>query len=85
MSKEIIVIGAGACGLYASLLLSRLGKKVTILEARERTGGRIHTISDPSFSLPVESGAEFVHGNLGLTKQLLREAGAEYYKLTGRV
>lgn len=82
---DVIVIGAGISGLYAALLLSRQGKKVSILEARDRTGGRIHTIHDPLFALPVEAGAEFVHGDLKLTKKLLCEAGAEYYAIKGNV
>jgi monoamine oxidase len=48
---EIIVIGAGAAGLMAALELLKAGHAVTILEARERTGGRIHTIHE-EFSFP---------------------------------
>lgn len=84
MSAHIIVIGAGACGLYASLLLGRAGNKITILEARDRIGGRIHTVSGLSFGQPVEGGAEFVHGDLPLTKKLLREAGMAYHHTAGR-
>ena len=82
---DIIIIGAGAAGLYAATLLGRQGKKVTMLEARDRTGGRIHTLRDPAFQLPVEAGAEFVHGDLQLTLKLLKEAGIEYYETDGKL
>ena len=62
--ESVIVIGAGAAGLMAAYELSQNGKQVIILEAANRLGGRIHTISDPSFSQPIELGAEFIHGDL---------------------
>jgi monoamine oxidase len=81
---DIIIIGAGAAGLYAGYLLSQKGLKVLILEARETTGGRMQTITSSGFSMPVESGAEFVHGQLSLTLQLLEKAGISYYKIGGK-
>ena len=71
---DVIIIGAGAAGLMAAYTLVRSGKTVTVLEARDRIGGRIHTISS-GFSMPVELGAEFVHGDLPITLGLLKEAG----------
>lgn len=62
MSSDVIVIGAGAAGLCAARTLTRAGVSVTILEARHRIGGRIHTLHDPLLPAPVELGAEFVHG-----------------------
>src|SRR5688500_14739440 len=84
-TTDIIIIGAGATGLMAALELCRAGKKVMILEARDRAGGRIHTENDPAFDLPVELGAEFVHGDLELTIKLLREAGIEFYPARGKL
>ena len=43
-AENIVVIGAGAAGLMAARALGRAGKTVTILEARERCGGRIHPL-----------------------------------------
>ncbi len=80
---EIIIIGAGAAGLYCAKELINAGHQVTIVEARDRAGGRIYTVKDDRFPLPVELGAEFVHGYLALTKQLLKEAEAESYKTKG--
>jgi len=64
MSKDsdAIVIGAGAAGITASIELARAGLAVTILEARDRIGGRIFTLLDPECKTPVEFGAEFIHG-----------------------
>ncbi len=82
---DIIIIGAGIAGLTCAASLARAGKKIIILEARDRTGGRIHTIHNTSFSLPIEEGAEFIHGDLPLTKQLLEKAGIKYDSLSGQV
>jgi monoamine oxidase len=59
---HVVVIGAGASGLTAAAHLSRAGIKVTILEARDRIGGRMFTKKDPSSNAVVELGAEFIHG-----------------------
>ena len=59
---NVIILGAGAAGLSAATELSRAGRKVLILEARERLGGRIFTRYDAVCDVPVELGAEFIHG-----------------------
>lgn len=72
----ILIIGAGAAGLAAAAQLSRAGHEVVVIEARDRIGGRVFTVasadvrlpanrnSSPSLAsnLPIELGAEFVHG-----------------------
>ena len=75
MSQKIIIVGAGAAGLIAATRLAAHGFQVTILEARERVGGRIHTLRE-NFSQFVEAGAEFIHGNQPMTSTLLHQAGA---------
>jgi monoamine oxidase len=59
---DVIVVGAGAAGLAAAAELGRSGLSVTILEGRERIGGRMFTERDPVCQAPVELGAEFIHG-----------------------
>ena len=76
MDADVIVIGAGAAGLMVPFRLARKGKKVVVLEARSRTGGRIQTITAP-FSRPVEAGAEFIHGKLKRTSRLVEQAGVK--------
>jgi len=82
---DVLVIGAGAAGLMAAYKLTQKGKKVTILEARNRTGGRIHTIGHESFFQHAELGAEFVHGDLPVTLSLLDEAGIKYSPANGEM
>ena len=69
---EIIIIGAGASGLSAALRLTDQ-YHVTILEARNRIGGRIHSLDKSEFSSVVELGAEFIHGNLPTTFELIQK------------
>ncbi len=82
-AETIIVIGAGAAGLIAARELARAGKKVTILEARDRCGGRIHPLPSGEFGYPAEGGAEFVHGEAPVTRRLLREAGLATLRIQG--
>lgn len=60
---DVLVIGAGAAGLAASVALEEGGLRVLCLEARDRIGGRILTKHDPLLAMPVELGAEFIHGS----------------------
>lgn len=80
---DIIVMGGGAAGLMTTLELTRKGKKVLLLEARDRLGGRIHTISDNTGKGHLELGAEFIHGDLPVTQSLLKEAGLTFSETKG--
>jgi monoamine oxidase len=73
MDADVVVIGAGAAGLAAARRLARSGRRVVLLEARDRTGGR--AFSRPIEGSPVraELGAEFIHGPAPETMTLLRE------------
>ena len=42
--KKVIVVGAGLAGLAAALQLQRFGVDVAVIEARDRVGGRCHTV-----------------------------------------
>jgi len=84
-NTEILIIGAGAAGLMAAYTLAKAGKKVIILEARNRVGGRIHTLNESSFFMRAELGAEFVHGNLPVTLGLLKEANIAYQPAHGEM
>ena len=65
--NDTIVIGAGAAGLFAARELTRAGKHVVVLEASARVGGRMLTALETSAGVPVELGAEYVHGDAPVT------------------
>lgn len=72
---EVIVAGAGLAGLAAAYELVRMGHRVTVLEARDRPGGRVHTLRDGfDGGLHVEAGAVFVpdhhHHTVGYAREL---------------
>jgi monoamine oxidase len=71
---DVLVIGAGAAGLAASAELARAGRSVLVVEARDRIGGRCLTRRLPGLPVPVELGAEFIHGRPEATFSLLRKA-----------
>lgn len=83
-SSDVIIIGAGVSGLMAAREASKKGRKVIVLEARDRIGGRIFTSSLKSFQKPVEEGAEFIHGELPITEALLKEAKLAHFPMEGR-
>ncbi|NNE65861.1 MAG: FAD-dependent oxidoreductase, partial [Pyrinomonadaceae bacterium] len=59
--QSVIVLGAGLAGLSSALQLAELGHDVTVLEARNRVGGRIFTLRKPfSEGLYTEVGGELV-------------------------
>jgi monoamine oxidase len=59
---DVIIIGAGAAGLAALQELDRARCRVLCLEGRDRIGGRVFTARDEFAPVPIELGAEFVHG-----------------------
>ena len=67
-SKKVLILGAGLAGLVAGYELTQLGHDVTILEARNRPGGRVHTLREPfSDGLYAEEGAARIPTNHDLT------------------
>jgi monoamine oxidase len=84
---DVLIVGAGAAGLLAGLVLADVGRRVVILEARDRIGGRIFTRheswGDPAAFTAMELGAEFIHGLPSSTWALVRDAGLTTYELDG--
>lgn len=81
----VIVIGAGASGLAAGAALARAGLHVVVLEARGRVGGRIDTRTDERLGIPIEFGAEFVHGRPPVVTRLSKRGHVHLREIDGRV
>ena len=73
-AKKVLILGAGMAGLVAGYELSKLGHDVTILEARNRPGGRVHTLREPfDDGLHAEAGAARIRENHKLTLKYVKE------------
>jgi len=75
IDADILIIGAGAAGLAAAAELAASGRRVLILEARDRLGGRIWTQHSPDLVAPIEYGAEFIHGDALPVRSILEKHG----------
>ncbi|MFL5301504.1 MAG: flavin monoamine oxidase family protein [Anaeromyxobacteraceae bacterium] len=84
-APTVIVLGAGASGLAAAAKLVRAGLAVTVVEARDRLGGRVDTRTDPRLGIPVEHGAEFVHGRPAIVQRLARAGHVRLAPVDGRL
>ena len=81
---DVAIIGAGAAGLSAASELTRHGKRVCMIEARDRVGGRIYTHRDDLESFPIEMGAEFIHGRPHETFDLVNRSKLSIVDVTQR-
>ncbi|HSS18482.1 MAG TPA: NAD(P)/FAD-dependent oxidoreductase [Pyrinomonadaceae bacterium] len=81
---DVLIIGAGAAGLAAARDLAVAGKHVMVLEGRERIGGRVSTIFHDDARLPMECGAEFVHGKHPALMKILDDAGINFCDVSDR-
>ena len=64
---KALVLGAGISGIAAARELAALGFSVHVIEARERIGGRIHTITSEELKqgCGIDIGGAFLHGIKG--------------------
>src|ERR1041385_4197813 len=73
-AKNVLILGAGMAGLVAGYELTKVGHDVTILEARTRPGGRVHTLREPFLDgLYAEAGAARIPENHDLTLNYVKE------------
>jgi monoamine oxidase len=80
---DVLIIGAGAAGLAAARQLHGAGASVLVVEARHRMGGRILTHRVDTNDLPLELGAEFVHGRPPAIFDLIEAAGLPALEVSG--
>ncbi|NOS94735.1 MAG: NAD(P)-binding protein, partial [Cyclobacteriaceae bacterium] len=86
-SGNVIVIGAGAAGLYAADILRVKGIRVTVLEAASQPGGRVRSLRNQTdvqyqtFSnasqadFPIELGAEVIYGSNSSWGKIISDLG----------
>jgi len=97
--KRVVVVGAGLAGMTTALDLRDKGWDVVVLEARDRVGGRVHTLYDPfTTGLHAESGGESIDDGHYAIQAMLKRFGlrteerpptkpydsAVYYKVDAR-
>lgn len=80
---DVLVIGAGAAGLAAARMLVDAGCSIRILEARDRSGGRIFSWRDPNLPVAAELGAEFIQGVVPRSLDLAAAARAVVTEVNG--
>ncbi|MGE3465641.1 MAG: flavin monoamine oxidase family protein [Pyrinomonadaceae bacterium] len=78
--KACVVIGAGLAGLAAAYKLKNAGWQVTVLEARDRIGGRVFSHKDGKSGLICELGAEWVGESHERIKALCKDFGIPLQK-----
>ena len=83
-NTEVVIVGAGVSGLAAARALRDKGIDIIIVEARDRSGGRILTQRDPALVVPIELGAEFIHGEAAELRKVIAEARLAVYDIEGR-
>jgi hypothetical protein len=74
---RVVVVGAGAAGLWAAQLLIDKGFSVVLLEASDRYGGRVRP-DDTLADYPVELGAEEIHGENTVLYSMCEDANAAF-------
>jgi len=80
--RRVVVIGAGLGGLAAADVLHRAGIDVVVLEARDRVGGRVHTLRGFAAGQVAESGGEFLDSDHTVMRGLVRRFGLRLDDLT---
>jgi monoamine oxidase len=73
---KVIIIGAGAAGLYAASILKSKGVNFEILEASENHGGRLAKLTGFA-NFPIDLGAQWLHGKNNIIGELIKESNTK--------
>lgn len=79
---DVAIVGGGMAGLAAARRLREAGLSVVLLEGRNRFGGRAHTEREPGVDVPIELGAEFIHGAPPQTLELLEASRQGFFDVS---
>ena len=82
-TSDVLVLGAGVSGLATAQRLVQAGCTVTILEARNRLGGRVLTRRGGKWPVPMDLGAEFIQGRIPALFKLAEQAGQPVVEILG--
>ena len=77
LTRDVVIVGAGAAGLTAANELRKAGLSVVVLEARDRVGGRLWT--DVIEGAMLEIGGQWVSPDQDALIDALAELGLETY------
>lgn len=80
---SVAIIGAGLAGLAAAVRLNAAGVAVTVFEARDRLGGRVHTVHRADIHAAIELGAEWIRNDGGIL-DALRARQPPLHRLEGK-
>lgn len=76
---KVIVVGAGAAGLFAGYALKELGIDFKVLEASDSIGGRLGKVEGFA-DFPIDQGAQWLHGKKSIIGRLIKETGTKISK-----
>ncbi|KAK4504440.1 hypothetical protein PRZ48_005356 [Zasmidium cellare] len=76
VQKDVVVIGGGAAGTYATVRLQQEGKSVALIEKKNRLGGHVDTYIDPTTGNPFDYGVIY-YGNSSVTRNFFDYVGVE--------
>ena len=76
MNPDVIVVGAGFAGLSAAVRMAKSGRRVLVVEARSRLGGRATAFADAETGDLVDNGQHVLLGCYLETFEFLRDIGA---------